>query len=132
MTGRPLEVMQIGGKLGDLFLAVLVHQHQHIPYILLVELLSAVNQLKQSLNRPDGPADRLRLPADLEVGAAGQNIHPVMLLDQPDVFIKAAEQRNRLFHAIDIDYLFDHPQTSFLVFDVPAGANRLFFPWMRL
>ena len=44
----------------------------------------------------------------IDVGAAGEDVHGVMPLNQPNVFIEAAEKGNRLFHAVHIDTLFKH------------------------
>ncbi|MPN47929.1 hypothetical protein SDC9_195533 [bioreactor metagenome] len=68
--------------------------------------------MEQTLYGPNGLRHRLRFAAHFDIGSPADDIDLIMLFDHPDIFIKTAEERNRLLHAVYIQNLFKHYPTT--------------------
>lgn len=64
----------------------------------------------------------------LKVAAPADDIHPIMLFDQTYIFVKVAEQGNRLFHTIDADDLFRHKAVFPLRQPAQQDGRRQIYP----
>lgn len=51
---------------------------------------------------------------NFDISSAKDDTYLIGCLDEPDIFIAAAEQGQRVLHPLDINDLFDHPSTSIM------------------
>ena len=65
-----------------------------------------IDELQQALDHGGRLGGKFRLALHLQLAAAAGDAHAELALDQLDIAVKAAEQRNGVFHSVDIDDLF--------------------------
>ena len=111
--GFGLDGLALGGdadavacQLLDFVLAAGVHQRNAVAHVLFAECFAAADELQQALDHGGRLGGKFRLALHLQLAAAAGDAHAELALDQLDIAVKASEQRNGVFHSVDIDDLF--------------------------
>ena len=107
LAGR-CDAHNVVGERSDLVLAPLADHRHHIAHILIAECFALVNKRKQARERSHSKRDALLVAKDLDLCTAAGDSHTILLFDQPDIFVKAAEQSERMLHPVYIYQLLYH------------------------
>ena len=102
--GFPLLVIQIL----HLFFAVLFHHTHAVSHVLFRQRFSTAEKCEQTVYRTYGTGHILLVPCDLQFRIPEQKRHMIFLFNQPDIFIKTAEQFGSLLHSVKINVLFQN------------------------
>ena len=96
----------VPGELLNLLLAAGIDQRDAVADILLRQRLSSAEELQQALNHRARLGGVLYVALDFQLTAAAGDFDMQLALNELDIFVKAAEQRDSVFHSVNADNLF--------------------------